>query len=517
MKRPDLLFILFLLLAALLLYYPVFYTDYLYSDEGGNLWYGAKGLNFDVFITQGRYFTYLLFTGVFASIHTIHDLIHARLFSFFGWLLCLPPWYFIIKDLLTRNGLPKILTPLALIYLISMPPFAISIGWASCMELFVACTAGLVSGYLLYTGGIQPVAQDPGRTSKGFRLRTILFLTASLLFGLLSLFTYQSGFGCFLLPFLLVFISEKKIGRESLIGVGGCLAIYIVYYLLFRFSLHLAGLQTNPRGQFATDPWNKLLFLFARPLASAFHFTWLTAPNGIPGMLIYAILALSVLVINFYRQRAAPLVQKFSYLAGLLIFPILIYLPSLIVKENYASNRTLLALDMAVFLLAGEAFFTGIKNNNGGGLFPRSGIALATTLAAFFLVNAWYNFNAGFRQPLAAEYRTIKDFVSLHYTPRTRTVYFICASERGFEEKYGIVASWDEFGVPSTAKSWTPEPMIRQLILEKTGSRPQTDSIIVKTYTDEKFLDVDPDSLRTTALLINAGYLLGTPQSDLPW
>ena len=62
-------------------------------------------------------------------------------------------------------------------------------------------------------------------------------------------------------------------------------------------------------------------------------------------------------------------------------------------------------------------------------------------------------------------------------------MYFIRPTENAFEEKYGIVASWDEFGIPSTAKKWVPEPLVKQLIFEKTGNRQTAENILVKSYT----------------------------------
>jgi len=152
-----------------------------------------------------------------------------------------------------------------------------------------------------------------------------------------------------------------------------------------------------------------------------------------------------------------------------------IYLPSLLVAENYASNRTLFALDMAVFILLAETVFSLARTY-------KSKSFAATFIIVIFLINAWYNFHKQFLQPVTIEYHFIKQFILQHYTPGINTIYLIQPGEDAFEKEYGITASWDEFGVPSTAKGWTPEPLIKQLIFEITGSRPTAEHVVVKSW-----------------------------------
>lgn len=152
MKRADISIITLLLAAILIIYFGVFTADYLYTDEATQLLYFKTGLNSNTSVPQGRYFFYKLFACIFNTILTIHDVRKARPFCLLGWMACLPVWYYIINQLAIKNGLPKMLAICALISLISMPSLAISIGWSACMEDFIAYTAGLFSGYMLYAG-----------------------------------------------------------------------------------------------------------------------------------------------------------------------------------------------------------------------------------------------------------------------------------------------------------------------------------------------------------------------------
>ena len=112
LSRRDFLSVLFLILIAVAIFYPVFYTEYLYTDESVQLWLYKEGSGFQMFITQGRYITEKLFRVLFSRANTVHDLIYIRLFSFLGWLICIPIWYFIIKKIVTKERLPALLISL---------------------------------------------------------------------------------------------------------------------------------------------------------------------------------------------------------------------------------------------------------------------------------------------------------------------------------------------------------------------------------------------------------------------
>src|SRR5438034_533686 len=83
-------------------------------------------------------------------------------------------------------------TVFSVLYLICTPAFSICVGWAGCMELFIANTTGLISGYILYSSI---------RNKNRKIYISPLAMAGAALFGIISLFTYQNGFGCFFLPF----------------------------------------------------------------------------------------------------------------------------------------------------------------------------------------------------------------------------------------------------------------------------------------------------------------------------
>src|SRR6185437_1870362 len=100
------------------------------------------------------------------------------------------------------------------------------------------------------------------------------------------------------------------------------------------------------------------------------------------------------------------------------VFFILIYLPPLLVKENYFSNRTLFALNLAVFILVAETVVSMLK------AYKAQFIAVAM-ISIFLLINAGYNFRREFLYPLTNEYAVLKNFISINYRPEISTIYFI--------------------------------------------------------------------------------------------
>jgi hypothetical protein len=174
----------------------------------------------------------------------------------------------------------------------------------------------------------------------------------------------------------------------------------------------------------------------------------------------------------------------------------LVYLPSLIVKEIYSSNRTLLALNMAVFFLVANTVLHTVKNHR-----LQSGVV--SIISFLFVINAWYNFNKQFLAPVKEEYRQVRSFIESHYGASIDTVYFIQPGWDFFEKKYGVTRSWDEIGVPSTYPDWVAEFFVKQVVFEKTGDRAAAERLIIKRWSSDKdFLNSSPP-LSQQVMLVN--------------
>ena len=487
MRKTDYISIAALMLIPFLIFYPLFYSSYLYTDEAVQLWHYVQDPNFHMFTSQGRYITEKIFRSLFSLIDTIERVKYLRLFSFFGWLISIPIWYTLVKRVIVREGLPDLLAFFSVVYLITMPPFSVYVSWASCMELFVANTSALLSGYILY--------HHFRKENNGKRIA--IGVVFSLVFGIVSLFTYQTGFGCFLLPFLLHLIAQKKITRVFWAGVLGCFAIYLVYFLLFKFGMAFSGDVPSDRATVYFNPIRKVFFMLTRPLAGSFHFTYLFNERSMIGVFVYVLLAGGWLILSFQSIKARSIKERGSYFLALLFLLFCIYIPGLIVKENYASNRTLFALNLAVFFMVFETVFSYVHK-----LKIRN--ITVTVLTFLFLVNAWYNFHVLFLSPIKKEYEQLSAYLETNLEPNTHTVHFIRPQEDFFVQRYGVTRSWDEFGVPSTFFDWVPEPLVKQIVLEKTGDRTLVNNLVVKHWLGKEAYQQSGERLMDGILLIDA-------------
>jgi hypothetical protein len=73
-----------LVIVALALYSPVFYTTYAYTDQWVMLWHYGKDDSFHMFLGQGRYVTDKLFYWLFGKASTVADISYIRSLALTG-------------------------------------------------------------------------------------------------------------------------------------------------------------------------------------------------------------------------------------------------------------------------------------------------------------------------------------------------------------------------------------------------------------------------------------------------
>ena len=490
-RRRDLLNILFLIIVAVIIFYPVFYTEFAYTDDFVLLWLYKTGSAFHPSIVYGRYLTEELAQTLFSRAITIHDVINIRTFSFFGWLICVPIWYIVIKRIVEREKLPSLLTFFSVLYLVCTPCVSVYVRWASCFEQFIAYTAGLLSGYILYAF----IEEQSGKLR-----RPVVAIAGALVLGIIALFTYQNGFGCFLLPFLLHVTSKPKTTKLIFIIMAVYLGIYVVYYLLFKFSLHAYDLGSVERTTISFNILPKIRFFF-RPLATAFHFTLLFNEKSITGFIIYVIIFFAWISVYFRQHNAVSLGDRLKLFALTISLLALIYLPSLVVRENYFSNRTLLALNMGVFFLVAHTILTIIKKEG-------TKTTVVAIISSLFVLNARYNFIQEFLNPVKTEYKKVRAYLETNYNSNVTSIYFIRPHEDFFVTKYHITRSWDEFGVPSTFFDWVPEFFTKQVVFEKTGDRKTADNLTVKHWLGKEQYLKQPPAISPNSMVVDVEQIL---------
>ena len=482
MNRIDYYKIGFLLLIPLLVFFPAFYTHYFYTDEIVQLWLYRKGSDFNMFIPQGRLLNNGLFRFMYSNIDTIDQLVRLHVFALVSWLISLPVWYFVFAQITKKEGLPVQLPFFATLFLVTSLPFGIAIQWAACMELPIAYTCGLLAGYLVY------------------RYDRRGWLPAMLL-GLIAAFFYQNGVGCFLLPFFLRFIAGRRADKSMLPVLFFYFSIYLVYFLLFKvLSSTVLHVGISDRAAFANNPFTKAYFFVFKVLPSAFHFNMVIPETSMPGRLVFFVIAGACLWVDFTRLEGI----RDRLIHTLLIIGAfgLIYLPSMIIKENYASNRTMLGMDLAAFLWVFSTLMRLLQEER---LRWRGAVTVGVLLIAISL----YNYRVIFLPPAVHEYTAMKTFFDRNYDPKTiHSVTYIREGEENVRSQYHVGSSWDEYGFYSSYFAWVPEFFSRQLVFEKTGSRALGEQLEVKVWIDRKAWQASGQQVGPGNLFVDAPAIL---------
>lgn len=445
------------ILASFLIYYPVFFADYAFTDEAHQLWYNHDGSNFVMFLNQGRLITGWLIDGAFGKMDSVSDIKWLRICSFATMLLFIVVYAALSRKLFTALHIDVKVWALSVIFIPCSLSAAVYVGWASCAEIFLATLAAFLSGYFLF---------KKVHSHETYLKVSTLTLVLSLFFAMCSLFTYQTAFGFFLLPFFLYFVKNKtaKLDRTLMIGVGFYLASYVVYYFLFKYSLKVYNVPPSTRATIHIDPLGKLSFFFSYPLAQAFSFNFLYNARSILSQVFYPLVIVFWMISLFVQIGKKNVGKIIGHLLICFVLLMLAYLPLMISVENFASYRTMFALNFLVFVMVCDVMISFFKTQ-------KIRTIAAGVATVFFCTVAFYNYHYNFSKPLQREYAVLRSYFMDNYEKGTEAVFFVRPPVNLFKPAFGINYYTDEFGYPSTEKGWTPEPLLKQLVLEKTKSR----------------------------------------------
>jgi hypothetical protein len=496
LKRADFYLLAFLCTVVLVIFYPVFYTEYAYTDEATLIQNYRPGSDFSSFTAQGRGIMELLIAISYKAVNTIKEITYIRVFALFTGLVCVPLWYVTIKRIAANGAGYEYLPFFSCLYFITCLPFSISVQWTSCMELPIANTAALLSGAIWYVS-----IRDKEKLwsiPKGAAL-------AAVAVGLISLFSYQSGFGCFLIPFMFHYISAYTTRKDMVFvkGLAFYFLMYAVYFLLFRLQLAIYQLGSDGRAGIAFNPGDKIQFFFSQALKRAFWFNIVVNDQNKLARAMYKVLFVSWMLLAFIRFGKKGWLQAVKYIVASLLIFLAAYTPSLLVMENFSSNRTLMAVDMCVWIVCAEMVLYVVKH-----IQVRK--VMAFSIAAMLLIAGWYNFNIQFLKPIHEEYAGVKNYINQHYNKNITTIFFIQPAEDAFQQKYKLQSSMDEFGVPSTFFNWVPESLMRQLVFEKTGSREIADRLTIKYWDNAESFAASGEQLTINTLVVSVPEILNT-------
>jgi len=457
------------------IYFRIFFTNYAYLDEIHQLWHNDDNSNFVMFHSQGRWLAGFLFQKLFSSISTIDQLKFLRWFSFSGWVIAAFTWAIVFKKWVELFNLVEELWLLSVVYIVCCISVCVYVGWASCMEVFLAAIFGLFSTHVFFINLFR-------QQGKGRLISRVI--PGTLIFGLISLFIYQPAFGIFLLPFLLRYIQSGKArpDRALIIGIGFYLAIYIIYYLVFKYLLQAYHLEAGSRTQMNFNILKKISFFFSGPFPQGFSVNLLFYAGSIFSQVFYPAVFLLWLIISFKRNRRKNFMHFVFFVSFIFLMLALIYLPSMIAAENFPSYRTLFVFNLTVFLMVSDSLFYLIKKEKARKIFTILGIA-------WLLLTGFYAFNMQYIIPLKKEFGVLREFFEKNYKPSMTSIYFIRADKFLFSPEFHTKVYRDEFGAPSTYRDWVPEPIVKQMIFELTGKRAVAEKTLVKQFENRVAFD----------------------------
>jgi hypothetical protein len=456
---------LFPLFLFLLIYYQVFSAVYFFSDDIHQLWYNYYHPAFPGSASQGRWISGLIFDACFGSVKSIYALKYIRIFSLFSWIIFVLLWQFIFNKWANTFQIGRRAAFLMSVFIVCSIPVAIYIGWASCVEMVIGMTAGLLSGHLLFSSLI---------TKSNITTASVLGITA----GLISLFTYQNTFGMFLVPFFIYYVNLGKVNPCKIVitGIIAYCVIVGIYFLVFKVYAAYS-ISPNDRVKLSTDIPGKLSFLFSEPLPMTFSANLLYSSRSIFSQILapfmMALWAISVFI-RFKKEKIYVNIVRIAIILFLLIF---MYLPSMVVSENFASYRTLFVLNICVFYLLIEQLLFFVRKE-------KMKFLSACLICIYLITTGFYNFNFQFVDPLRSEYKAFSEFIIKHVSLQTTVVYFIRADRFMFSRQFNIQPYKDEFGLPSTNKDWVPEPLVKQFVSEMEGTRPGGEKMKVVQFAD---------------------------------
>jgi hypothetical protein len=150
MQRKDYYLLSLLFLVVLLIFYPVCYAEFAYTDEIVQLWHYRPGSGFNMYGIQGRWLPEIMLSRLYSAIETVQQMSYIRILSLLTWFVCLPIWYTVMKRVTDKEPAYQWLPFFTCLYLITSLPFAVSVQWVTCMELSIGNTAGLLAGAVWY-------------------------------------------------------------------------------------------------------------------------------------------------------------------------------------------------------------------------------------------------------------------------------------------------------------------------------------------------------------------------------
>jgi hypothetical protein len=445
--------ILFFLAAAFACYAPVLSPGYAVSDDfyhlartmRANDWYSTLLTTTNL---QGRPLDGLLLGAVLPLMKTVSDFAYLRFVALLGVAgvsLC-------AYSLLVRFGWQRAHAALLSVIFTTIPAFQVLVSW-SIASLYIFPAIG---AYFAVWFGLKGLNEDLKRPAK------IGYVCAAVISLFLALSLYQPTAMFYWLFVAITIFNDSAFTRETvkrailmMVIFGLASALDLAYFEGAKTILGTASLLPQ-RSHLVTDVGNKLQWFVSEPLKEALNFNRLQPSPKMAG--IVALFLTAGLTLSF---RGSVLIRVAQLaLAGSLV--VLSYLPNLAIAENFGTYRTQAGLEVLIFFycaLAARGILKAFGNKRDGVIYGAavSGLAALSIMVAHFHV---LNF---FVIPQTLELGLMKQQVYGEFGASMQKRPLMLKRE----ETLAPFVRYDEFGLPSLAQSWVPEPVTFLLLRER--------------------------------------------------
>jgi hypothetical protein len=486
---------LFLLFTLWIVFYPVLWYDFAYSDEVYWL-YKVNNDGFDLlrgFTEQGRFFAgiYCKFVMIFAS--TISDLRSIRIFTLLGWSVSIAMSFVLLYKMYIQIGvhyqqaLLQAITPL--FFLICSASMITFIPWNAMMQSYLAFIFAFIAGYqaLMYSFN-HKIA---------INMKFLLAVSLQILGLVIALGFYQPLSTWFLLPCFLYFLERKKIDKHLIYTVVIFFIGFLAYFLIFKSILYSFNISAQQRTGIIgfSEIGTKINWLFSDVLPRAAQLNALSDANGFFKILVGVFI--SCYLVSSNRKN---IVHFFKDSIILSIFLILAFLPNILSSENWFTVRTYSTLNTFIFLIFFSSFSYFFLNK-------KNILAIFVCFPLLF-ITAQNNLKYNYILPLHAEYTVLKNHLtnSLSRQDSYQSIHFIRSHWSFFINYYtdfylSVVS--DEIGMPSSFTGYAPESYTKQILKELSHSDHYHNIPFVLHETTE---DVPYDDVN--ALIVNISELM---------
>jgi hypothetical protein len=455
LSHPWLIFFAFLVL-MIACYFPVLNPYYAVSDDFYHLarslrvkdWFSSLMM---VTLLQGRPLDGLALGLCLNLLHEVSSFVYLRLAGIIG----AAGVAFCSYSVLLKSGWSKVQAFCMAVCFVTVPAFQVFVSW-SIAALYVFPAFGAY------------FAVDLAQRSVNATMRPkILFLIAAIVCFFLALCLYQPSSMLFWLFVGILLFSDRAEAITShiklLFALPGVFSVSVILNIAtFEWAKHYFGTASvlPQRSHFSTHVLAKLHWFVTGPLVDALNFSRIQ-PSSKIAALIFFLIALGL--VFYFQGNLGERLAKGAF--ALCLIP-LAYLPNLAIAENFVTYRTQAALTPLLVFYAFLAYFgfsqCMIKNLSS---IVRNAIPFGACLASLAYAN--YNVTTYFVTPQVLELNLMRSQLSGEFGEKRQNNPLSFTRD----DTLAPCVRYDEFGLPSLAQPWVPEPVTYLLRKQLGNSR----------------------------------------------